>query len=64
MTGTVKFFNSQKGWGFITDAEDTTKEYFVHISGTLDIIEKDNKVSFQLEENQRGYKCIEVKRIK
>lgn len=62
MTGTVKFFNSQKGFGFIKD-DDSDAEYFVHISGTLDKIEQNDKVEFNLVEGNRGFKCIEVKRI-
>ncbi|HIF14063.1 MAG TPA: cold shock domain-containing protein, partial [Bacteroidetes bacterium] len=33
--GTVKFFNNNKGFGFIIDDENK-KEYFVHISGLID----------------------------
>lgn len=64
MVGFVKFFNSKSGWGFIIDAENRSKEYYVHVSGTLDIIEQDDKVEFELVEGNRGFKCIEVKRIK
>ena len=34
-TGTVKFFNDSKGFGFITE-EGSGKEHFVHISGLID----------------------------
>ncbi len=34
-TGTVKFFNASKGYGFITE-DDTNTEHFVHISGLID----------------------------
>lgn len=63
MTGYVKWFNSTKGFGFIVNAEDRLKEYFVHVSGTLDLIKQDDHVEFQLEENRRGAKAIKVKRI-
>jgi len=60
MTGTVKFFNHEKGWGFITP-EDGGKDIFVHHSaasgGTLN--EGDN-VTFDLEEDQRGPKAVNV----
>ena len=42
-TGTVKFFNESKGYGFIKDDEDE-KEYFVHVSGLIDRIKDNDKV--------------------
>jgi len=61
-SGKVKFFNDQKGYGFIT-AEDGT-DYFVHASNTLDKLKKDDQVSFELETGQKGLKAINVKRKK
>jgi cold shock protein len=55
--GTVKFFNAQKGYGFIAP-EGSGDDAFVHITaveaagmGTLD---KDQRVSFELEADRRG----------
>lgn len=62
-TGKVKFFNNSKGFGFIVDDEDA-KEIFFHVSGTLDRVEKDDLVAFDLETGNRGLKAINVKRIK
>ena len=45
MTGTVKFFNDSKGFGFIVDNADN-KEYFVHISGLIDEVTEGNEVTF------------------
>ena len=42
LTGRVKFFNEQKGFGFI--AGDDGTDIFVHKSGTLDVIKKDDMV--------------------
>jgi CspA family cold shock protein len=44
-TGTVKFFNESKGYGFITD-EETGKTFFVHASGIN---------AEELREGDRGY---------
>ncbi|NND77812.1 MAG: cold-shock protein [Flavobacteriales bacterium] len=58
--GTVKFFNSAKGFGFITP-DDGTKDVFVHQNSlTSDIREGDN-VSFDVEEGQKGLNAVNVK---
>ena len=46
-TGTVKFFNNAKGFGFITE-DETNTEHFVHISGLIDEIREDDTVEFEL----------------
>jgi CspA family cold shock protein len=61
-TGTVKFFLDQKGYGFITD-DETNEEYFVHVSGLVDKVNADDKVSFEIIEDKRGKKANEVKKI-
>ena len=56
-TGTVKFFNAQKGFGFI-QPEDGTKDVFVHISAVersgLAGLAEGQKVSFELESGRDG----------
>lgn len=56
-TGTVKWFNSQKGYGFI-QPEDGTKDVFVHISAVeragMDNLREGQKVSYDLERGQQG----------
>lgn len=59
MEGKVKFFNEQKGYGFIKD-KDSDKEYFFHATGLLDRIAKDNLVEFELEEGKRGIKAVNI----
>ena len=39
--GTVKFFNTEKGFGFIKD-ESTNQEYFVHVTGLVDEIKEND----------------------
>ena len=62
MKGTVKFFNEQKGFGFITETSEN-KDYFVHVSGLLNRIVKDNVVEFELEDAPKGKKAVNVKLI-
>ena len=60
-TGTVKFFNDAKGFGFISD-DETQKEYFVHVSGLIDKIKEGDTVQFELEEGRKGLNAVKVKR--
>jgi CspA family cold shock protein len=59
-TGTVKFFNDAKGFGFITE-EGSNKEHFVHISGLIDEIREGDQVQFELTEGKKGLNAIDVK---
>lgn len=58
--GTVKFFNSTKGFGFITPA-DGSKDVFVHVSGLRDEIRENDKVSFEVENGQKGLHAVNVR---
>ena len=55
--GTVKFFNSAKGYGFIAP-EDGGSDSFVHISAVeragMTTLEKDQRVKYELETDRRG----------
>jgi CspA family cold shock protein len=55
--GTVKFFNSDKGYGFIAP-EDGGSDAFVHISAVeragMATLDRDQRVSFELETDRRG----------
>ena len=59
-TGTVKFFNVSKGFGFIKDA-DSGNEYFVHASGLIDKIKENDQVTFELSEGKKGINAVNVK---
>jgi CspA family cold shock protein len=56
-TGTVKWFNSQKGYGFIAP-EDGSKDVFVHVSAVersgIGHLTEGQKVSFDVERGQQG----------
>ena len=58
--GTVKFFNNAKGFGFITPDEGG-KDVFVHMSGLTDEVTEGDKVSFDVEEGQKGLNAVNVK---
>ncbi|WP_299255823.1 cold-shock protein [uncultured Cytophaga sp.] len=61
-TGTVKFFNETKGFGFILD-NASNKEIFVHVSGLKEQITKDDKVEFEIVEGKKGVNAVDVKKI-
>ncbi len=61
-TGTVKFFNGTKGFGFITE-EGSGTEYFVHASGLIDQINEGDNVEFELKEGKKGMNAVNVKVI-
>jgi cold shock protein len=56
-TGTVKFFNSTKGFGFIAP-QDGSKDVFVHISAVeragMSGLSENQQISFELERGQNG----------
>jgi len=55
--GTVKFFNADKGYGFIAP-EDGGNDAFVHITAVeragMGTLNKDQRVSYELEQDRRG----------
>ncbi|MBT5047108.1 MAG: cold-shock protein [Rhodospirillaceae bacterium] len=61
-TGTVKWFNPTKGFGFI-EPEDGGKDAFVHISAVeragLSSLNEGQKVSYELQEGQNGRSSAE-----
>jgi CspA family cold shock protein len=56
-TGTVKFFDAAKGYGFITN-EAGGKDAFVHISAVeasgMRTLEKEQRITYELEDDRRG----------
>ncbi len=56
-TGTVKFFNADKGFGFITP-EGGAKDIFVHISALqasgIQTLREGQRISFEMEPDQMG----------
>ena len=60
--GTVKFFNNSKGFGFIAPDEGD-KDVFVHKNGLIDEITEGDKVSYDVEESEKGMNAVNVKVI-
>ena len=59
-TGTVKFFNETKGFGFIKETE-SGNEYFVHATGLIDKIKENDNVTFEIKEGKKGLNAVNVK---
>ena len=57
--GTVKFFNTTKGFGFIKPS-DSDQDIFVHQSGLIDEIRENDKVKFDVEQGKKGLNAINV----
>lgn len=64
-TGTVKWFNNQKGYGFISDAEGN--DVFVHYTGLnmegYKTLEEGQEVEFDVTEGAKGPQAINVTKL-
>lgn len=62
-TGTVKFFNEAKGFGFITP-EDGGDDIFVHVTGVLEgQLNENDKVEYEIGEGQKGPCAVQVRKV-
>ena len=63
-TGTVKFFNRKKGYGFII-TEEAEKEIFFHATTVVDKnnLNENDKVSYEEQEGERGLHAINVQKV-
>ncbi|MDT0539721.1 MULTISPECIES: cold-shock protein [Croceitalea] len=61
--GKVSFFDTSKGFGFIIDTENQEK-YFCHVSGLIDEIAENDKVTFELEKGMKGMNAVKVTLVK
>ncbi|MEO6148648.1 MAG: cold shock domain-containing protein [Mucilaginibacter sp.] len=59
--GTVTFFNESKGYGFIRD-NLTQESVFVHINSLSEEVREGDKVSFEVEQGQKGPNAVKVKK--
>lgn len=64
-TGTVKWFNSEKGYGFIS--QEKGPDVFVHFSAIEGTgyrnLEEDDVVEFEVKEGEKGLQAANVKRV-
>jgi CspA family cold shock protein len=63
-TGKVKWFNTEKGYGFIT--YETNKEIFVHfkdVQGGINGIKENDTVEFEIAEGKKGPQAVNVKKV-
>lgn len=60
--GTVKFFNSMRGFGFIV-VEGSDEEIFVHKSEVKGTIRENDKVEFEIQKGKKGLNAVNVKVI-
>jgi len=65
-TGTVKFFNTMRGFGFISP-DDGSKDAFVHISAVeqanLRYITEGDRLSFEVQQDARGPKAVNLQSV-
>ena len=57
--GKVKFFNDEKGYGFIVDTE-TNESVFVHINNLSEALRENDKVTFEVEMGPKGANAVKV----
>lgn len=60
-TGKIKFFNSSKGYGFITG--DDGEDIFVHVSGLSEPVKDGEAVEYSLRPGKKGLVAVDVKKI-
>lgn len=62
-TGTIKFFNATKGYGFITE-DGSGAEIFLHVTGLVDQpVNSGDKVTFDVAEGRKGLNAVNVKKV-
>ena len=64
-TGKVKWFNSKKGYGFITE-EGTEKDIFLHVSALeeskLKMLKEEQELEFEIKEENNKLQAINLKK--
>ena len=63
-TGKVKWFNTQKGFGFIV--QEDNKDLFVHfkdVLGGIDSLQENDNVEFEVADGRKGLQAVNVKKV-
>jgi len=65
-SGKIKWFNSKKGYGFITD-DETNKDIFLHVSALEDsklrVLKEEQEIEFDIKEEKNKLQAINIKKI-
>ena len=61
-TGTIKFFNESKGFGFIKP-DNGGNDVFVHQTGLTEDVYENDRVEYEVEEGRKGPNATNVKKI-
>lgn len=61
-TGVIKFFNEDKGFGFIK-VDNSRDDLFVHATGLIDQVEQNDRVTFETKRGKKGLNAINVKKM-
>ena len=65
-SGKVKWFNSRKGYGFITD-DETEKDIFLHITALekskLRVLKEEQKIEYDIKEEKNKLQAINIKKL-
>ena len=64
-SGKIKWFNSKKGYGFITE-DETNKDIFLHVSALdeskLRVLKEEQKITFDIKEEKNKLQAINIKK--
>ena len=62
-TGTVKFFNETKGFGFVVD-DASGQEIFLHVTGLTGVkVRENDRVEFDVVDGRKGLNAVNVKKV-
>ena len=65
-SGKIKWFNSKKGYGFVTD-DETNKDIFLHVSALeeskLRVLKEEQQIKFDIKEEKNRLQAINIKKL-